>query len=136
MTGLDLNSAYSVWFLIFNRPEHCTHPNGAGGACTPGPDGDPIDAVLNVAGFVTGMDGVANFTGGLDVGRAPDGLAIFGKLTGAKGAEIHVILESHGAPLSGHVAEQMSIPAVSCNSGCVDQFGFVFPSAKLAHDHD
>ncbi len=135
LAGLDPYSVYSVWFIVWNRPHKCGSPNPVGGSCTPPPGGgDAPDAVRNAAGFVTGEDGVANFSAWLDAGREVHGLPGFGRLTRTLRSEIHVVIQSHGEPLQGSVAGQISTPGFACNPDCSDQFGYVFPPVNPAED--
>lgn len=140
LAGLDAGSVYSVWWLVWNKPDRCNSPNLFGGFCLPPPDGgDAPDAVRNAAGFITDEDGTANFSAWLDSGKLPAGLPIFGKLKNGRRAEIHIVVQSHGVPVPGDVGGQMSIPGFKCNlpSDCMnpDQFAFVFPPAP-PHDDD
>lgn len=136
MSGLDTNTAYTVWWIIFNNPEECT-TGAAPALCGAGdldPDRDgpgvnPVDrGVRNAAAFLTGADGTANIVGKLYEGPAPTGPAAagFGQLNDSVGAEIHIVMQTHGAPLEGSVATQMTIPGGACNPDCGDQFAIVF----------
>ncbi len=127
---LNPNSAYSVWWVLFNRPQNCLTPD----LCD---DTDVFEApgVLNseqvpsvristpfAAGFVTGSEGVATFNAEIGDGAVPDGTFIdfgwsvpvgFGLdsnagLTRGNGldAEVHIVLRSHGDAIAGAVADQ------------------------------
>jgi len=132
ISTMDLNpdSTYSVWWVLFNEPEDCLEPYLCGGA-------DVFDApgVLSAiqvpavkmsatfaVGFLTGSDGVANFTAELDDGMVPTGTFIdngwstpvsFGpdnnagllRNNGLK-AEVHMVLRSHGPAVAGSVGDQ------------------------------
>lgn len=136
MSGLDMNSTYSVWWIIFNNPSKCA--GGGQGICTasdanPNRDGPGINpvkpGVINAAGFITGDDGTANFRSRLARGKPPSGLCCFGKLRKTEKAEIHIVLQSHYTPEIGHVKEQMTTPGAFCNNAggeCEDQFALVF----------
>lgn len=136
MSGLDTNSAYTLWWIIFNNPEECTTgeaPTLCGaGDLNPDRDGEginPVDrGVRNAAGFITGLDGTANVQGRLAEGTPPGGPAAagFGQLNDSVGAEIHIVVQTHGTPLVGSVADQMTVPGAACNTVCEDQFGIVF----------
>ncbi len=136
MSGLDTNAAYTLWWIIFNNPEECT-TGAAPALCGSGdldPDRDgaginPVDrGVRNAAAFLTGLDGTANIVARLHEGPAPTGPAAagFGQLNDSVGAEIHIVIQTHGAPLAGSVATQMTIPGGVCNPDCEDQFAIVF----------
>jgi len=131
MAGLDSNSAYTLWWIIFNNPDECEH--GADPAdCGLGDVGNPDDfgpadtAVRNAAGFISSPSGTGNTTGELDVGAVAVGNFGFGQLNDSVGAEIHIVIQTHGRPLVGSVAQQMTIPGAACNHTCEDQFGIVF----------
>ena len=109
-TGLEGTTVYSAWFIIFNAPENCV---GGPGNCA----GSDLDnpkvkgGVRNAGGFVTGADGNGYFTGSLKSGPAPDGLPIFGMLKNGNEAEVHIVLQTHGAPVAGTVGFEMSHPS-------------------------
>jgi hypothetical protein len=81
-TGLAAGHADTLWVMVFNHPERCSHPPRPGVQCGIGDlepfGGDPaIDSsVLYGAGHVIGATGRATFAGTLAVGDA-DG-ALFG----------------------------------------------------------
>lgn len=121
LAGLYKKSSYSVWWIVFNDPASCQH--GGPGVCGP----TDIDAVANAGGFLTGTDGTANMTGELEVGPLPQGLAGFGELTDAFGAEIHLIIQSHGKHNVGSVDAQISIPGAACKGNrCGDHYAIAF----------
>lgn len=141
-SGLDANAAYTLWWIIFNNPEECT--TGAApalcgeGDLNPDRDGEgvnPVDrGVRNASGFITGMAGTANTTGKLKEGAFPTGPAVagFGQLNDSVGAEIHIVVQTHGSPLVGSVDQQMTIPGAACNPACEDQFAIVFLPVPVA----
>lgn len=127
MSGLDKKASYSVWYIIWNDPENdCL---GGAGACGLG-DFVNVGAVLNAGGFVTGTDGTGYMVGGLEVGTPPAGLP--GRpgsmLEDSFAAEVHLLIQSHGKILVGHVDAQISVPGAFCNGvTCGDQFAVAFP---------
>jgi len=127
MDGLDSNSAYTLWWIIFNNPGACS-TGAAPALCGLGdlevPAVDP--AVRNAAAFISSPSGTGNTTAEMDVGAVADGHAGFGQLNDSVGAEIHIVIQTHGRPLVGSVAQQMTIPGAACNKKCEDQFGIVF----------
>jgi len=136
MSGLDTNAVYTLWWIIFNNPEECT-TGAAPALCGEGdlnPDRDgagvnPVDGgVRNAAAFITGMDGTGNTVGKLMEGAPATGPAVagFGQLNDSVGAEIHIVIQTHGAPLVGSIDQQMTIPGAACNTECADQFGIIF----------
>ncbi len=115
-------AAYTVWWVVFNHPENCTHPqsdsSGVIQACTM-PDFAAAQASVFwatgavVEGFTDGTNtGLLSVQG--QVGLGPDGIPgqtqdpsgpndqILrpGGLTNPQGAEVHLVVRSHG-PLDG-----------------------------------
>jgi hypothetical protein len=133
---LDPNAAYTLWWIIFNNPEECTMgtaPTLCGeGDLNPDRDGEgvnPVDrGVRNASGFITGDAGTANTRAKLREGPSPTGPAMagFGQLNDSVGAEIHIVVQTHGAPLAGSVDQQMTVPGAACNTVCADQFAIIF----------
>jgi hypothetical protein len=119
-TALDATAVYSAWFIIFNAPENCA---GGPGNCAGSDLGNPKvkGGVRNAGGFVSGSDGSGYFTGTLGSGPAPAGMAGFGNLINGNKAEIHIVLQSHGAPVAGTVGFEMSHPTGT------DQGFMIFP---------
>ncbi|MGH2396816.1 MAG: hypothetical protein ACRDFW_07480 [bacterium] len=110
-------AGYTVWWVVFNKPQNCTHPlsdsNGVISACSM-PDFAAAEAsVFNASGSV-----VVGFTDGTNTGLlsvngqaglGPDGIPgqtqdppnnqILepGGVTNPKGAEVHLVIRNHGA---------------------------------------
>jgi len=125
LSGIKKKTVYSVWWIIFNSPANCS--GGGEGVCG-GADvfpGGPADAgVRNASGFITGTDGTAYFVGELEEGEPPAGLdAGFGQLNDVMGAEIHLVIQSHGRAVPGTVAFEMTHPTG------VDLYAVIFPPA-------
>lgn len=139
MDGLNSNSVYTLWWIIFNDPEECNSsdvpPLCGLGDLNPDRDGpgvNPVDrGVRNAAAFISSPSGTGNTTAELEEGPAPVGAAGFGQLNDSVGAEIHIIIQTHGRPLVGSVAQQMTIPGAACNKKCADQFAIVFLLSEL-----
>jgi hypothetical protein len=105
---LEPGHAYTIWWVVFNRPEACS------GGPTEGPLvgmfecgetdlGNPdVELTLAVAsGNVAGASGRGNFGSFLRVGDARDvigqGAPLFsGPLTNPRGAEVHLVVRDHG----------------------------------------
>lgn len=112
--------AYTLWWVIWNRPENCSaFPD----ACT---DADFAIAnqveveVMYAAGHLAGGSGKGNFSAHLnendDSGSINPlfGLPPFGGLQDAEAAEVHLVLRSHGPAIPGQIAEQIN----SFGGGC------------------
>jgi len=131
MAGLDKKSTYSAWWIIFNNPAACGGDN-APAPCTAADLGLPAvgGAVRNAGGFVTGTDGTGYFSGELEAGDMPVGMAGFGALGDSMDAEVHILMQSHSKHSVGDVSMQMSVPGAACNPDCADQLFLVFPPAN------
>ena len=160
VSALDLfpNSAYTVWWVVFNQPQNCLEPN----ACNPTGDVFESPGVLSstqipitensasrATGFVTGDDGVANFTAELIGGMLPTGTFVqhgwsepvapgpddnAGLLSGnGLRAEVHALLRSHGPAVAGSVAEQISTFNGLCDvQECTNVQGMIFQPPEPA----
>lgn len=121
--NLEPGYAYSIWWVIWNKPENCGNPFECGE-----PDFGIADEVqvevLYAAGHVVGQSGKGYFSGSLkendDSGSINDlfGLPGYGGLTDAQSAEVHLVLRSHGPSIPGQVNEQIN----SYPGGCEIDF--------------
>jgi len=124
MTALGANAAYTVWWAIFNNPEYCVD------GCNFDDLGiEEVDAsILWATGFVTGYEGVANASAKLRRGQLSGQVLAGNGLKDPRGAEIHVIVRSHGTLLAGEVDNQISDLDGYCNPACTDtQFTIHLP---------
>lgn len=117
-SGLDADASYSIWWVVFNHPEHCIDGCDEGDFEIP----EVESSVLWASGFVTGPDGTANVDFELRKLRAP-GEVLFGPgLLRPMDAEIHVVLRTHGPRVAGDVARQISSFDGECDPAvCWDQ---------------
>lgn len=99
-SGLDPRHAYTVWAVVFNHPEHCD------GAC------DSTDLTN------PDVEGVSTWLTGRVAGRGPTVFAgrlrVGDELTNPTGAEIHLIVRTHGPVIRGLRREQIT----TLNGGC------------------
>ncbi|MCH7510628.1 MAG: hypothetical protein IIB68_12455 [Proteobacteria bacterium] len=135
LSGLDADSAYTIWFVIWNDPSECaTNP------CDSVDVGVPGNTIFYAAGFVTDDSGTANLSVHLRSGKLPDGLQVLrpGNLRKNNGfdAEIHMIVRTHGPILPGLVGEQISMVVGACNPTCADQIGIMFLPTGKGNDSD
>ena len=115
--GLTPGHAVTAWMAVFNNPEQC-----ATSPCTPADFANPaVDGtLLNTGGQVIGADGAATYGAFRAVGDATGarpGVGTGNGLLDARGAEIHIVLRSHGPAILGDpvmLAEQLSM----FNGGC------------------
>jgi hypothetical protein len=131
-TGLDHRHVMTLWWVIFNHPEHCQH--GAGDVkCGEldlfdgphGPTGVEPSCVY-ADGSIVGGNGGARFHDRLRIGGTRDSCIDFfvdavpelqGQdhgLTNPQGAEVHLVVRSHGPILPGQVPEQRGTFAGGC----------------------
>ena len=138
--GLDAGTAYTVWWVIFNKPSKCSAECGeddffqGGDLFIPGIDQAEV-SVIYANGFVTGADGVANVTAHLNAGKVPAGWGVVfgwkgGKMSGLKKgngnkAELHMVVRSHGPAMKGKVGFQTSNFDGGCEV-CEDQQFIIF----------
>lgn len=107
---LPPGTADTVWWVVFNEPDACN------ASCDADDFGDPdVQASSLVAtGHVVGGSGVANYGARLAVGDASG--AVFGPgLLDPWGAEVHLVIRTHGELLSGQVDDQIHSFGEGCN---------------------
>lgn len=122
-SDLAAGHTVTVWWVIFNRPERCTHPEGDL-RCGPGdlpPYGGDDSAVTSLvygAGHEVGGSGHATFSGWLATGDAAG--ALWGPgLVNPTGADIHLLVHDHGMLAPGQRSD--GIHAFGpCEPICVD----------------
>lgn len=130
-SGLDVNAAYTAWWVVFNNPAACV------GGCGRDDIGNPATgaSVFYAAGFVTGLDGIANLTAHLSAGQLPQGIDVrrgSGLMAGnGFGAEIHLVIRSHGPIIPGMVNAQIGSFNGGCSvNQCRDQQAVGFPAVS------
>ena len=115
-TGLTGGNAYTIWWVIFNKPQKCEFSNVCGLADLPSAVGGSANAshlaevgtsIVNATGLIVGLDGVGNFSASLKEGAPPAGLhVVLGPgLKDAQGAEVHLVVRDHGSPIVDEVSE-------------------------------
>lgn len=114
-TGLTKGHAVSIWWVIFNNPDACD------GACAGADLFDPAvnAAVMSGGGNVVGDSGRSSFADHLNEGEITNEHPDFEDgpgLTDARGAEIHIVVRSHGPKLEEHMPEQLK----TFGAGCTD----------------
>lgn len=139
-SALKPGHAYTVWWVIFNNPQHCSDKLLQGLQCGIGDlnapefglNGDPRvqSTILRAAGHVVGDDGGAAFAGHLRAGERSD-TVIGPGLLNAGGAEVYLDVLDHG-PVDhpGNVDNQLHTFITepgSCNGYCADDQIAGFP---------
>jgi len=124
--ALNPEAAYSIWIVVFNRPKYCA----AAYMCGLGDLGNPkVEvSVFWGGGFIADANGYANTSFSIVPGRTDRELfAVPGDygLANLKGAEIHIVLRTHGeAGFAGTVAQQIGTANGACD-GCANQFASI-----------
>jgi len=110
-TGLPAGDVVTVWWVVFNEPQNCTHGEGPY-RCGPGDlppfggDGSAEPSLVYATGHVIGGSGSANFGGHLGVGDTSG--ALFGPgLIDPLGADVHLLIRDTGPRDQGIVAAQI-----------------------------
>lgn len=121
-SGLEAG-AYTIWWIIFNNPDACTHSAGSGLLCGAGDlgpfGGDPAvdSSALYAAGHIVSGDGPVSFSGHRSAGDE-SGIILFGSgLTAPLDAEIHLIVHSHGPVIKGMENEMIHSFDAGCREG-------------------
>lgn len=117
-SALAPGSASTVWWVVFNSPENCTHGE-FGSRCGVGDlppfGGDPSvqASLLHATGNVIGGAGTAGFGGYLSEGDLTG--VVFGPgLLDSRRADVHLVVRTHGQAIPGLIHEQLS----TFNGGC------------------
>ena len=124
-SGLHMNAAYSIWWVVWNDPKKCAD------GCGEDDIGIKGNSVFNAGGFVTGYDGTANVSIHAETGSIAQGVEelLPGgiKKNNGFGAEIHLVIRSHGPILPDMVDVQISTFEGACAvQNCIDHQAAVF----------
>lgn len=118
--GLEPYTAVTIWWVIFNSPENCSHPEGPY-RCGPGDlelfggDESVESSVLYAAGHVIGNRGMGGF--GATLKKDDSVETLFGPgLTNPHGADVHLVVRSHGPIIQGMTKEMISTFGGGCNN--------------------
>lgn len=129
---LDRRHVVTLWWVVFNHPEHCRHGEGPVACGAPdlfdgadGPTGVEPSCVY-AGGSLVGGNGHARFTDRLTRGEVRDSCIdllvdaddqLDGRdygLTNPEGAEVHLVVRSHGPRIPGETDQQRSTFAGGC----------------------
>lgn len=119
-SGLTAGDAVTIWWVIFNNPAACSH-GMFGLRCGHGDFSNPAvkASVMYAAGHVIGSDGSGDYGAHLSVGEMTI-VVLFGTgLTNPMGADIHLVVHSHGPADPSLMPEEIHSFGV-CNPTCVD----------------
>ena len=111
------NHAYTIWWVIFNHPEMCSHGPTESIRCGEGDlDVPAVNAsVLYGDGKVINYKGTGNFNGKLKVDDTTGSLLGPG-LINPQGADIHFIVHDHGRIIKGLTREMTHTFGAGCNN--------------------
>jgi hypothetical protein len=119
-SGLTAGDAVSIWWVIFNNPENCVGDCGMPDLFNP----DVNVAVQSGGGHVIGNSGRAGFAGHLNEGQITNEHPAFldgPGLTDARGAEIHLVVRTHGPVIPGMNHAMFNSFEVGCDvNDCED----------------
>ena len=128
--ALESDTTYSIWWAVFNYPQFCIEPFSCS-LVDLGKDADPRvkPSVFWGGGFIADMYGLGNTAIRLTPGRTSREL-FAGKnygLQNFRGAEIHIVLRSHGLTgAAGSVAQQVGTAMEACPAeGCSNVFASI-----------
>jgi hypothetical protein len=124
---LEPNSTVTIWWVVFNYPQHCaTSPCGLDDLANPLVQ----PSVQAAAGHVIGGSGIAGFGGHLrrgDTSACQPELPCGQGLVNPTGAEVHLVVRSHGPAIPGMVPAQIHTFAGGCEiNTCTDLQAAVF----------
>lgn len=124
-SGLRKKTAYTIWWVIWNDPSLCTN------SCGEDDLGIAGNSVFYASGFVTGTDGTANINMHVDSGDLANGIDVLipGGLDAGNGhgAEIHLVIRSHGKIIAGMADVQIGTFFGACDiNNCTDDQAVVF----------
>lgn len=129
-SGLNANSAYTVWWVVFNTPAGCTPPGCGPDDVMPQPNPAAGVSVFYAAGFVTGIDGVGNVDAHVDAGPLTEGIDIDTGSGLERGngfrAEVHLVVRTHGMITPGQVDQQIGTFNGGCAPACANQQAAIF----------
>jgi hypothetical protein len=105
-TGLEPGHVVTMWWVVFNNPELCTHSLG-GLRCSEddliifGGDEAIEGTVLTAGAHIVGPDGSGHFGSYLATGDTSRVLLAGPGLTNPLGADVHLVLRDHGPVQDG-----------------------------------
>lgn len=123
--ALEPHTAYSIWWVVFNRPQFCATPYECAGADLGNPNVE--GSVFWGGGLLADGDGYGNTQ--IELRRGRTERELFGPmrddgLQRLHDAEIHLVLRTHGpAGMAGSVAAQVGTANEACPpSDCQNVF--------------
>lgn len=115
--ALTPDDAYTLWWVIFNQPDGCAGDCDeddvldADGNLDPNPAAD-VSVLFADGRLAVGSTGA--FAAQLAEGEQPGEVLTGSGLTNARGAEVHLVVRSHGPAVDDLLDEQLSTFAGGC----------------------
>ena len=124
-SGLETNAAYSIWWVVWNKPTLCV------GGCGEDDIGIEGNGVFHAGGLITGEDGTANTIVFVNAGKPTEGAEVLLGSWLQKGrgfkSELHLVIRSHGPIIPGMVDVQVGSFNGACDvNNCFDHQAAVF----------
>jgi hypothetical protein len=139
-SGLTPGHAYTVWVVVFNRPENCVDGCNAPDVSVPA-----VRAAVGYgASYIAGQNGNSNFHGSLNRGSPPAGRQVnegvvpagtTNRLEDPMRAEIHLVVRTHGMPIAGQAAQQLTTFELGC-AVCANVQAAMFLPPKRGGDDE
>lgn len=141
--------AYTMWWVVFNHPERCSHPCGEDDVFTNG--GLNIPSIRNIgvsvlwaAGSVARPSGWVKLRAELGVGEVPGQVLIGMPTSSATGlldsqhAEVHLVLVDHGVASTDPAVlhQQLTTVGGGCQGRCPDAAFSIHLAAPDHHADD
>ena len=117
-----LPGTYTVWTVIFNRPQNCDDFCDGSDLNTPAVKG----SIVYGTGHIVGPDGIGNFSAHLGKGSPPAGTQINIPVGTANGlmnpmkAEIHLVVRDHGPAQFDNGESLVDAQTTTFGGGCTD----------------
>ena len=133
-SGLTPGDAVTVWWVIFNKPQYCTHGMfgakcGIGDLLVFGGDPRVESSLLYAAGHVIGGDGVGDYGAYLREGELTRDTLFGPGIENSRTADVHLVVHDHGPAQPGIVNEEIHSFGV-CNPTCTDIQAAAFEAAQ------
>jgi hypothetical protein len=129
-TGLTPGHAITVWWVIFNKPQFCTHGMfgarcGLGDLLAFGGDPRVESALMYAAGHVIGGAGVGDYGAYLSEGQLTRDVVFGPGIIDSRTADVHLVVHDHGPAQPGIVNDEIHSFGI-CNPTCIDVQAAVF----------
>lgn len=134
--SLSPGDAITLWMAVFNYPDACTNPTEISMCSDPDlANPEVVGDVMYVSGNVVGNSGRASFAGRKSIGEndgsifvplLPPGVQPAG-LQNPRGAEIHVVVHTHGEMLPEYMPSMIQTFGGGCQDPGAPFIGLHFP---------